>query len=45
MPHAHVDGHEYFACGGCGSLHIAPLVLDTLDAGGSLVGDYTEEYW
>ena len=45
MPHAHVDGHEYFACGGCGSLHIAPLVLDMLDAGGSLVGDYTEEYW
>ena len=40
-----VDGHDYFACPACGSLHINPQVLEMLDAGGSLVGDYSEEYW
>ena len=40
-----VDGHDYFACTACGSIHIAPAVLAMLDDGGSLVGDYTEEYW
>jgi SAM-dependent methyltransferase len=42
---SHVDGHDYYACAACGSIHIAPEVLAMLDAGGSLVGDYTEEYW
>lgn len=42
---SHVDGHDYFACGTCGSIHIAPEVLVMLDTGGSLVGDYTGEYW
>ena len=40
-----VDGHDYYACAACGSLHIDPDVIAMLDAGGSLVGDYTEEYW
>lgn len=40
-----VDGHDYYACAACGSIHIAPEVLAMLDAGGSLVGDYTGEYW
>lgn len=44
-PYADIQGHRYFACGGCGSLHIDPAVIAMLDAGGSLVGDYTEEYW
>lgn len=40
-----VDGHDYFECAACGSIHIAPDVIAMLDAGGSLVGDYTEDYW
>ena len=40
-----VDGHDYYACAACGSLHIAPDMLAMLDAGGSLVGDYSEGYW
>ncbi|HSD17983.1 MAG TPA: class I SAM-dependent methyltransferase [Thermomonas sp.] len=43
--HASIDGYAYFTCGHCGSIHIAPAVLDMLDAGGSLVGDYTDAYW
>lgn len=40
-----IDGHEYFTCASCGSIHIDQAVIDMLDAGGSLVGDYAEEYW
>ena len=43
--YALIDGHSYFTCARCGSIHIDPAVIDMLDAGGSLVGDYTEEYW
>ena len=43
--YASIDGHSYFTCGRCDSIHIDPAVIDMLDAGGSLVGDYTEEYW
>ncbi|HWS78065.1 MAG TPA: class I SAM-dependent methyltransferase [Thermomonas sp.] len=43
--HAVIDGHSYFTCARCDSIHIHPDVLGMLDAGGSLVGDYTEEYW
>lgn len=44
-PHASIDGYAYFQCAGCGSIHIDPAVIDLLDAGGSLVGDYSEAYW
>ena len=40
-----VDGHDYFCCVACGSIHIDPAVIAMLDAGGSLVGDYSEAYW
>lgn len=40
-----VDGHDFYACIACESIHIAPDVLAKLDQGGSLVGDYTQEYW
>ena len=43
--YATIDGHPYFTCGRCDSIHIDPAVIDMLDDGGSLVGDYTEEYW
>lgn len=44
-PYASIDDCAYFCCAQCGSIHIDPSVIDMLDAGGSLVGDYTEEYW
>ena len=31
-----VDGHDYYACAACGSLHIAPDMLAMLDAGDAL---------
>lgn len=40
-----VDGHDYYTCDACGSIHAAPDVLAMLDAGGSLVGAYGEGYW
>lgn len=40
-----IDDHKYFVCDSCGSIHIDPVVIDRLDAGESLVGDYSEEYW
>ena len=43
--YAEIDGYAYFTCAQCGSIHIDPDVIGMLDAGGSLVGDYTEEYW
>lgn len=43
--HASIDGYAYFTCASCGSIHIDPAVIDMLDAGGSLVGDYSEDYW
>ncbi|HWS77576.1 MAG TPA: class I SAM-dependent methyltransferase [Thermomonas sp.] len=43
--YAVIDGYPYFTCAQCGSIHIDPDVIAMLDAGGSLVGDYTEEYW
>lgn len=43
--HALIDGYPYFTCSACGSIHIDPAVIDMLDAGGSLVGNYTEKYW
>lgn len=45
QPYIRVDGHDFFACAACGSIHIDPVVIAMLDAGGSLVGDYTAEYW
>lgn len=43
--YAVIDEYPYFTCARCGSIHIDPDVIAMLDAGGSLVGDYTEEYW
>lgn len=40
-----IDGYSYFTCDGCGSIHIDPAVIETLDAGGSVLGDYTDDYW
>lgn len=45
IDYADIDGHAYYHCTTCDSIHIGPGVLDMLDAGGSLVGDYTETYW
>lgn len=43
--YATIDGHPYFTCGRCDSIHIDPAVIDMLDRGGPLVGDYAEGYW
>lgn len=40
-----VDGKDFYSCMACGSIYIDPEILTLLDAGGSLVGDYTETYW
>ncbi len=41
-----VDGHAYFQCDMCASLHIAPEVLEALDRGEHVLGaGYAAEYW
>lgn len=43
--HAMVDGHGYYTCAECDSIHIQPQVLADMDAGIALVGEYADEYW
>lgn len=43
--HAVVDGHAYYACDACGSLHASPALLAAIDAGNAPVGDYDAGYW
>lgn len=40
-----IDGHPYYACEACGSIHASPGLLDAIDAGNAPVGEYMEEYW
>lgn len=43
--HGHIGGQDYFTCQACGSIHIDPEVVAEIDAGVSLIGQYTETYW
>jgi hypothetical protein len=40
-----IDGHPYYACEACGSIHVSPALLDAIDAGNAPVGEYVEDYW
>lgn len=43
--YAVIDGHPYYACEACGSIHASPALLDAIDAGTASLGEYVEEYW
>lgn len=43
--HAVIDGHPYYACGDCGSLHASQALLDAIDAGNAPLADYAADYW
>lgn len=43
--HATIDGHAYYTCAHCDSIHIAPHVIADMDAGVALVGEYAAKYW
>lgn len=40
-----IADYPYYACGACDSIHIAPSVLDGMDAGTTQLGEYGGEYW
>lgn len=44
-PYATIDGHAYFTCAACESIHIEPQVIADMDAGIALVGEYAQDYW
>ena len=40
-----IDGHLYYTCAGCDSIHIDPRVIVAMDNGSAMVGEYGEAYW
>jgi len=40
-----VGQHSYYLCGSCDSIHIAPCILEAMDAGTAEIGQYDDQYW